>query len=225
MHNGRYIRVSTNTTHTNESKNPRGRPLGDHDEKRSELVAAALRTIQQLGFEGASMRQIAFEAGCTTGVLTHYFVNKEQLLRQLVDELFDAMDTWSTDITSSEDVFQVVEDILQTPFAADDDTTVWHLWYQLLLKARTDPSLAREIAQRYSSQFEQLTNLFERQQQLGVLRSDFSAQMLAEQVFAVTEGWSLMAPIDLQRFEPVRRKQMITMVIENLKPPASHNIT
>lgn len=205
-------------------KSPRGRPLGDHDEKRSEIVAAALRTIQRLGFDGASMRQIAIEAGCTTGVLTHYFVNKEQLLRQLVDELFDAMDTWSTDITSSEDVFQVVEDILQTPFSADDDKTVWHLWYQLLLKARTDPTLAREIAQRYSTQLEHLTNLFERQQQRGVLRSDYSAQMLAEQVFAVTEGWSLMAPIDLQRFEPRRRKQMITMVIENLKPVVSHEV-
>ena len=205
-------------------KSPRGRPPGDHDEKRSEIVAAALRTIQRLGFEGASLRQIAIEAGCTTGVLTHYFLNKEQLLRQLVDGLFDAMDTWSTDITSSEDVFQVVEDILQTPFSADDDTTVWHLWYQLLLQARTDPSLAREIAQRYSTQLEQLANLFERHQQRGVLRSDYSAQMLAEQVFAVTEGWSLMAPVDVQRFEPKRRKQMITMLIENLKPAVRHEV-
>jgi AcrR family transcriptional regulator len=204
-------------------KSPRGRPPGDHDEKRSELVAAALRTIQRLGFEGASMRQIAIEAGCTTGLLTHYFVNKEQLLRQLVDGLFDAMDTWSTDITSQADVFQVVEDILQTPFSADDDTAVWHLWYQLLLKARTDPSLAREIAQRYCTQLEQLTNLFEREQQCGVLRSDYPPRMLAEQVFSVTEGWSLMAPVDVQRFEPGRRKRMITMVIESLKPVASQN--
>ena len=205
-------------------KNPRGRPPGDHDEKRSELVAAALRAIQSLGFEGASMRQIAIEAGCTTGVLTHYFTNKEQLLRQLLDELFDAMDTWSINITSQSDVFQVVEDILQTPFSADDDTSVWYLWYQVLLKARTDPSLASEIAQRYGTLLKQLTNLFERHQQRGVLRSDYPAQMLAEQVFAVTEGWSLMAPIDLQRFEPGRRKQMVTMVIENLKPAVSYEI-
>ncbi len=199
-------------------RTPRGRPPGDHEEKRGELVAAALRTIQELGFEGASMRQIAIWAGCTTGVLTHYFVNKEQLLQQLAAELFAAMDSWLAGITAQEDVFQVVEDILQTPFAPDDDVAVWHLWYQLLLRARTDPGLAREIAQRYRVLLVQLTKLFAGHQQAGTLRSDYPAEMLAEQVFAVTEGWSVMAPVDATRFAPKRRKKMIAMVIDNLKP-------
>ena len=52
----------------------------DVDQRRMELAAAAARVIARAGVDGASMREIANEAGWTTGTLVHYFANKHELL-------------------------------------------------------------------------------------------------------------------------------------------------
>jgi AcrR family transcriptional regulator len=52
----------------------------DGDLRRQELAAAAARLIARGGLEAATMRDIATEAGLTTGSVTHYFADKRELL-------------------------------------------------------------------------------------------------------------------------------------------------
>lgn len=52
----------------------------DHDERRLELVDATWRIIARLGIEGATMREIALEAGFANGALKPYFPTKDTLL-------------------------------------------------------------------------------------------------------------------------------------------------
>lgn len=52
----------------------------DVEQRRSELTDAAARVIARSGIEAATMRQVAAEAGWTTGALTHYFTDKRTLL-------------------------------------------------------------------------------------------------------------------------------------------------
>ena len=52
----------------------------DVDVRRAELTDATARVIARSGIEAATMREIAAEAGWTTGALTHYFADKRELL-------------------------------------------------------------------------------------------------------------------------------------------------
>jgi AcrR family transcriptional regulator len=52
----------------------------DTDERRAELAAAAAQLIARSGLGAATMRDVAAEAGWTTGALTHYFSGKRELL-------------------------------------------------------------------------------------------------------------------------------------------------
>ena len=52
----------------------------DADQRRIELADAAARVIAREGIDGASLREVAAEAGWTTGALVHYFANKQELL-------------------------------------------------------------------------------------------------------------------------------------------------
>jgi AcrR family transcriptional regulator len=54
----------------------------DHDERREEIVAAAGRLIARRGLEAATVRAIAAEAGFSSGVIDHYFADKDDLLLQ-----------------------------------------------------------------------------------------------------------------------------------------------
>jgi AcrR family transcriptional regulator len=54
----------------------------DIDERRHEITDAAARLIARAGIGAATMRDVAAEAGWTTGTVTHYFADKRELLVQ-----------------------------------------------------------------------------------------------------------------------------------------------
>jgi AcrR family transcriptional regulator len=52
----------------------------DHDQRRRELAAATWRVILRDGIDGTTTREIAREAGCSAGILAHYFAGKDEIL-------------------------------------------------------------------------------------------------------------------------------------------------
>ena len=57
----------------------------DHDARREEIVDAVWRVISRDGIASATTRAIADEAGCSNGVLSHYFADKTALLHAAVE--------------------------------------------------------------------------------------------------------------------------------------------
>jgi AcrR family transcriptional regulator len=64
------------------SERPRRR-LGE-DERRAQIVRAALAVVARHGYAGASTTLIAAEAEVSKGLLWHYFADKNDLLKQAV---------------------------------------------------------------------------------------------------------------------------------------------
>ena len=56
--------------------------------RRAQIVAKAIETIAELGFAQASLAQIAQRSEVSKGVILYYFTSKEELLRQVVAEIF-----------------------------------------------------------------------------------------------------------------------------------------
>ena len=59
----------------------------DHDERREEVAEAAWRVIGRVGLDGATLREISREAGFTTGVLQHYFRDRDELLAFVAQQI------------------------------------------------------------------------------------------------------------------------------------------
>jgi AcrR family transcriptional regulator len=53
----------------------------DHDERRSDVVRAIIKVISENGISGATVRTIAREGGFSSGMITHYFADKDQMVR------------------------------------------------------------------------------------------------------------------------------------------------
>ena len=64
-------------------------------DRRRDIARAVYRVVARGGLESASMREIAREAGCTTGALTHHFADRRALLDHAVglavDESMDRL--------------------------------------------------------------------------------------------------------------------------------------
>jgi len=59
----------------------------DHEERQREIAGAVWRAVARRGIEAATMREIADEAGFSTGVLAHYFEDKDALLMAILERL------------------------------------------------------------------------------------------------------------------------------------------
>ncbi|MBT2521074.1 TetR/AcrR family transcriptional regulator [Arthrobacter sp. ISL-28] len=72
----------------------------DHDERRLELVDATWRIIARLGIEGATMREIATEAGFANGALKPYFPTKDTLLTFAFSHVFNRTNERIAEVTA-----------------------------------------------------------------------------------------------------------------------------
>jgi len=52
----------------------------DHDVERRRIARATWEVLQQSGHDALTVRNIARQAGCTTGTLSHYFRNRGELV-------------------------------------------------------------------------------------------------------------------------------------------------
>ena len=180
----------------------RGRPVGDHEAKRAKLLRAAVSVIAQEGYAGASLRKVAQRAGCTTGAVTYYFANKEEMVTAVAEGLFDEFDTLLDGREERVDIKLILEKWLEWTNADDPDP--WLALFQLVVHARHEPAFAVVFQRRFARFRDNFTFLIARGQSLGVIRSDIPADLLADQIIAMSDGWMITFPLEPERFKPAR---------------------
>lgn len=193
----------------------RGRPPGDQDAKRAELLAAAIETIAEEGYANASLRRVAQRAGCTTGALTYYFANKETMVKAVIESLFDKFDTL-LEGQESVDVRAIFE--RGRIWTDTEQPELWLALFQLLPTARHEPALAEVFKSRYAKYRKELTAILARGQKQGLIRSDFPADLLADEINAIGDGWMMAFPIDPERFVRSRVEALHDMTIAMITP-------
>jgi AcrR family transcriptional regulator len=52
----------------------------DHQERRERIASALMRVAARDGLEGVSLRNVAAEAGVTSGMVQHYFPSKDEMM-------------------------------------------------------------------------------------------------------------------------------------------------
>ncbi|HHW2097089.1 TPA: TetR/AcrR family transcriptional regulator [Pseudomonas aeruginosa] len=194
----------------------RGRPVGDHNAKRAELLAAAIEVIAQDGYTGASMRRVAQHAGCTTGAVTYYFANKEEMVSAVAQSLFDQFDTMLEAHREALDIATVIKQWL-LGFNRDESNS-WIAWLQLLNHARHEPAFAGIIKHRYARFRQVFSTALEEGQRLGKIRDDIPADLLADQISAISDGWMMMWPIEPERFSAERVTALLDALIVLISP-------
>ena len=54
------------------------------EQRREQLISAAFETIGEVGLAGITLSQVAKEAGMSTGIVSHYFGDKDGLLQATI---------------------------------------------------------------------------------------------------------------------------------------------
>ncbi|MFU2512854.1 TetR/AcrR family transcriptional regulator [Pseudomonas aeruginosa] len=199
-----------------EQRARRGRPVGNHEEKRTELLQAVIAVIAQEGYAGASMRKVAQKARCTTGAVTYYFANKEEMVTGAVQHLFDEFDTLLDKDIETFDVAELIKEWLNWTKA--DEPNSWLALFQLMAHARHEPVFAEIFQLRYSRFRSVLSSILVQGQRNGVIRDDIDASVLSDLIGALGDGWMMAKPIEPKRFTRARKKALLNAVLTLITP-------
>ena len=163
------------------------------EERRKQILDAAVRVFARRGYHGSRVGDIAEEAGVAHGLLYHYFASKEEVLQTVFRENWgELIERFRAVEAADEPAHQKLEGIAKI----------------LLRTWRNDPDLVtvmvREVArsQQLQGQVEEIREAFaivqrviEGGQRAGVFRPDLDARLASWVVYGgleeVLTGWVL----------------------------------
>ncbi|MEU7900525.1 TetR/AcrR family transcriptional regulator [Nonomuraea sp. NPDC049152] len=194
------------------------RHKGDHDARRRDVSAAVWRVLATSGFGGLTLRAVATEMGATTGLLTHYFPNKKDLVAHALT-LLDEHRAARPRRTAPEGLAAlraVLMDTLPTTPQAIADNRIWVSSWDAAL---ADPDLAAGHAARYARSRERIRHHVQAAQRLGELPpSDPDEIGAAIQSFAL--GLIVQALFDAEEFPPQRQIRLLDDYLATLATTA-----
>jgi TetR/AcrR family transcriptional regulator, transcriptional repressor of bet genes len=123
----------------------------DHAARRAELVDAAWRVIAAEGLEAATVRRIARAAGCTTGLVTHYFDSKDDMLVAALREVHRRGGERMIRHADGADIAAVLLAVILDALPMDQDRQLeWKVWLAFWGRAAADERLRHEQRRRYA---------------------------------------------------------------------------
>ena len=197
----------------------RGRPAGDREAKRAELLDAAVSVIAREGFAAASLRKVAERAGHSTGAVTYYFANKEEMMAAVIESRFDVFDAMLKGSEHDLDIRAGFKRWLDSIYT--NGSGEWVATFQLLAHARHEPKLAAVYQRRYAKYRDVFASMLAKGQRQGTIRKDISSELLADQLSAMGDGWMMLLPIEPERFRPSRVKALLDATIALITPKQS----
>jgi AcrR family transcriptional regulator len=159
-------------------------------ERREQLIAAAARVIARSGYDAATVRDVAREAGVSTGVIAYYFEGKDDLFAHV---LRSASRAFRLRLEHAREAAQTPRERLlalaEAATPADDDAVRAHaLWIDFWARAARDPALAGLTTRLYDGWRSEIADAVREGQSAGAFRSDADPDAFARGYAAAADG-------------------------------------
>ena len=161
------------------------------------------------------MREIAREAGYTTGVLTHYFRDKRELIAFAFGLVVERSTRRVTRLAEGGRLADALAELLPLDEGRRRECTVWLV---LMTASLRDPELAGELRQRYGEARRAMAPVFA--EALGAA-SGGGANMedVGDELLAAIDGLTVAALTDPERYPPGRQVELLRQTFVRLGLP------
>lgn len=188
-------------------------------DRRLEVSEAAWRVIVREGLDRTSMRAIAQEMSCTTGVVTHYFRNKQELilfaLHQVAARLQVLMERAVADLSGCDRLVAMLSSFLPIDQERQDILRVWVAFLGYAV-GRADlmadhQQSAGELRQMIIQELVTLRNQ-------GDIRPDVDPEQEANVLLALVNGVSLDTLIQAKSLSREQQETVLRRHVDGLCP-------
>jgi AcrR family transcriptional regulator len=189
-----------------------------YDDRRLEVAQAAWRVIVREGLDRTSMRAIAQELGSSTGVVTHYFRDKEELilfaLEQVVETALECMTACAKEQQGLDRLEQMV--VAALPLE-ESNRADWKVWIAFLGYSIGREHLIQQHRKRYDRirqiLYQELTDL----QAAKLIRADLDLTLEANALIALVDGTGTGVVICPEQFSAEQQRYLVHQHIYALR--------
>jgi AcrR family transcriptional regulator len=189
--------------------------LVDHEERRAEVLEATWRVVAREGIDGASMRGIAHEVGWSTGVLSHYFHNKDEIIRTALERAHSTVFNRAVSRSEEYDGVVAVVAVLSEGMPLDHErrlaaTVEVAYWGRIMVK----PELETYQRKIYELWWGLIRGLLGRAEEKGELRMSADCDRLATSLITAVDGVSVGASMFPDRLPPRVQFEVVRSVLD-----------
>jgi AcrR family transcriptional regulator len=203
----------------------------DHDARREEILEAVWTVIARDGLEGATIRVIAKETRWSSGVLAHYFTDKDEIIESALALAYERIAArWDRKLKGLSGISALHELVLDN-LPLDDERELetkflMNYWSRAIREGDGVPRPSRRGPQL----IELLSELAAQGQAAGEITQDLPPEDIAERLLGLIDGFSLHTLLDPQRLTRDRQVHLIQQEFTRLgtapsrsRPRASTN--
>ncbi len=186
-------------------------------ERRIEVAKAAWQVIIREGLDRTSMRAIAQELGSSTGVVTHYFRDKEELILFALGLVFENV---AAEMTARAQGQQGIDRLEQMMFVAlplePIDRDDWKVWVAFLGYSIGREHLVKEHRKRYDLLRQIIAQELAHLQTAQLIRADLDLTLEANALIALVDGIGTGVVICPEQFSATQQQYLVRRHISNL---------
>ncbi len=188
--------------------------------RREQLIAAAARVIARSGYDAATVRDVAREAGVSTGVIAYYFEGKDDLFAHV---LRSASRAFRARLESSQDSAKTPRERLlamaEAATPADEEAVRAHaLWIDFWARAARDPALAGLTVRLYDGWRSEIAEAVREGQRAGAFRPDADPAAFARGYAAATDGLATHVVLHRGVVSPDDMRSACAALVDALAP-------
>ena len=191
-------------------------PVADHDERRARVAEVAADLIEQRGLDAVTFREIADAAGTSTAIVSHYFIDKKDVLRFTYRAAATrARQRLDVEVGGNGGTLSgAVEALLPLDKNSRRD---WRVWFAFWGIAVADPDLAAEQRAHVRGARTELARLIDRLVAADELPADLDVAESARDLLVVVMGLAAQAVFDPQDWPPRRQRAFVARHIALLE--------
>ncbi|WP_214409205.1 TetR/AcrR family transcriptional regulator [Sphaerisporangium fuscum] len=181
----------------------------DHDARRHDVSEAVWRVLAENGFAGLTLRAVATAMGASTGLVTHYFAGKRELVIHALDILEERTRRRPRLTAAAAGLPALRVHMLNILPLTPEGAAMNRIWVSSWDVALSDPALYTAQQARYERIRAQLREAIDDARRLGELPAGADPHRLAASVLSFTHGLVVQALFDPERFPPERQTELV----------------
>ena len=182
----------------------------DHESRREDFVAAAYRVIQAKGLAGANLRDVAKEAGFTTGALVHYVKSKDELLLAAAEYSARVVRKRMVMPERASPGVKALRDLMYLSLPLDAETRGnWNVWLGFWERARQNADVKAMMQNRYVEWNSRLVRIIEAGQAAGTLPKNVDARRAAQGAIALVDGIGVQVTLAGRKVTARHQRQLV----------------
>ncbi len=189
--------------------------LVDHEQRKQIIAEATWRVILKQGMEGATVRNIAKEAGLSPGALRHDFNSQEELLcyaMNLVKERATEriIEISALDLPPLEKVLRILQEVVPTREETRAEAEVW-MAFTAYFRHKSGKFNAR-----HDGLYDLMQRLITTMDQHGLLQAGLDREMETVRLHALIDGITLHALLDPLRVDPDKINRVLKAHLDSI---------